>query len=95
MGRYRTDLATAALRVRPGDVEVSERDKTQIRRSGKIGAYVVIDNTAFLREIRIGKSDGRRVEILAGLSIGDEVVVEGQFALRDGARVEVERYGGS
>ncbi len=64
-----------------------------IRRAGKIGAYVVVDNTAYLRDIRIGKSDGRRVEILAGLRRGDEVVIEGQFALRDGARVEVERYG--
>ncbi len=64
-----------------------------IRRAGKIGAYVVIDNTAYLREIRVGKSDGRRVEVLSGLRRGDEVVIEGQFALRDGARVEVERYG--
>ncbi len=77
---------------RPGS-GISMPAAALIRRSGQIGAYVIEDNIAELRNLRIGKSDGRRVEVLSGLAVGEEVVIEGQFALRDGARVEVERYG--
>ena len=38
-------------------------------------------------EIKIGLSDGMRIEILSGVSAGDQVIVEGQAGLPDGAAV--------
>ena len=58
-----------------------------LRRDGQLSAYVLEGDTVRLVKLRIGNSDGQRVEVLDGLSAGDEVVVEGLFALRDGARV--------
>ncbi len=58
-----------------------------VRHEGRIGTYVIEADKAYLRDIRIGRSDGQRVEVLSGLSAGQEVVTDGQFALRDGAPV--------
>jgi len=43
--------------------------------------------TVELLPVRIGRRQGDRVEVLEGLAEGDRVVVDGQFALRDGAAV--------
>lgn len=51
--------------------------------------YVIEDNRAHRRDVRTGFVDSGRIEILEGLSGGDEVVVIGQNGLRDGARVDV------
>lgn len=39
--------------------------------------------------VNAGETVGSRTEILSGLSVGDEVVVEGQFSIVDGEKVEV------
>ena len=59
-----------------------------VRRGGGHATYVVVDGVANETPIRTGRGDGRRVEVFAGVTAGDLVVIEGQFALRDGARVE-------
>jgi RND family efflux transporter MFP subunit len=46
------------------------------------------DGLARLRPVSTGTADGRRVEILAGLQAGDEVVLDPPVTLRDGARVK-------
>ena len=71
-----------------GQSRLSVPSSALVRRAGQIGTYIVEDGHAVLKDIRIGKSDGRRVEVLAGLEAGQQVVIEGQFALRDGAMVE-------
>ena len=47
--------------------------------------------TARLRGIRTGRSGGEWIEVLEGVSEGDEVIVDGQFALRDGAAVVLDQ----
>jgi len=61
-----------------------------IRRQGLISLFVVKDGTARARTVRIGRSNSDMVEILEGVDVGDAVVVDGLFALRDGATVSVE-----
>lgn len=46
---------------------------------------------ASLRRVRLGRHAAGTVEVVEGLGEGEEAVIEGQFALVDGARVEVER----
>ena len=70
------------------DVPLSIPSSALLRTAGMIGAYVVDNNYAELRQIRIGHSDGQRVQVMQGLNIGEQVVIEGLFAIRDGAQVE-------
>lgn len=60
------------------------------RRDGVMHVFAVQDNLAQLRPVRTGRSDGTLIEIEAGLAAGATVVVDGQFALRDGAAVRVQ-----
>jgi membrane fusion protein (multidrug efflux system) len=64
-----------------------------VRRDGRLVAYVIDDGVAHERGIRTGRSDGDRIIVHEGLAPGERVVVEGHFALRDGARVEVAPEG--
>jgi membrane fusion protein, multidrug efflux system len=53
-------------------------------------AYLVNnDSTVAVRPIKIGVTDGDRVEILSGLKPGDRVVIDGADKLRDGAKINV------
>jgi multidrug efflux system membrane fusion protein len=53
--------------------------------------YVVTPkNIAESREVTVGPISDDRTVILAGLAAGDRVVVEGQFQLQEGARVDVK-----
>ena len=45
------------------------------------------DGKAARREVKTGLSDGARTEILSGVSAGDQVIVEGQAGLPDGAAI--------
>jgi multidrug efflux system membrane fusion protein len=46
---------------------------------------------AVARPVRIGHSNADKVEVLEGVSVGEVVVIDGLFALRDGAPVLVEK----
>jgi len=68
-----------------------------VRRGGRSEVFVVqrdaddpARGVARLRPVRTGRSGVERVEVLEGLAPGEEVVVEGQFALYDGAPVTVD-----
>jgi len=54
-----------------------------------VTVFVVQDSIALQRAIKTGYSEGDRIEILEGLSAGTQVVLSGQTALRDSARVEI------
>jgi RND family efflux transporter MFP subunit len=62
-----------------------------LRRAGKPEIFVVEregdTEVARLRRLRTGRSNGEWIEVLEGLREGDRVVVNGQFALRDGTAV--------
>jgi hypothetical protein len=53
------------------------------------------NDTAVFRTVQVGAEQGAVVEILSGLTVGDEVISTGAGALRDGDRVAVAgRTGG-
>lgn len=52
--------------------------------------YIVEENKAVLRQIRVGQRQGPDIEVLEGLEEGDAVVIMGQQRLQDGDSVEAE-----
>jgi RND family efflux transporter MFP subunit len=66
-----------------------------IRREAGMAVFVVDrgggEPRAVARPVRIGRSNAEKVEVLEGVSVGEEVVIDGLFALRDGATVLVEK----
>lgn len=61
-----------------------------LRREGEFSVWVVAEGHALARKLALGRADDRHVEVLDGLAPGDWVVIEGGFALREGAAVDVE-----
>jgi multidrug efflux system membrane fusion protein len=51
-------------------------------------AYLVgADSTVSVRPLKIGVTDGDKVQVVSGLAVGDRVVVDGADRLREGAHV--------
>jgi RND family efflux transporter MFP subunit len=82
-GRVAVPVAEVeAIRVPAGAVVV--RGQMEI-------VFVVADRRAQLRLVKTGKQVGAEVEIVAGLSPGEQMVVEGAARLQDGQPVEVKQ----
>jgi RND family efflux transporter MFP subunit len=66
-----------------------------VRREAGMAVFVVDqtggESRAVARLVRVGRSNAEKVEVLEGVSVGEEVVIDGLFALRDGAPVLVEK----
>ena len=63
--------------------------KSAVRTAGGVSiVFVVKDDRAERRAVKVGAEDGNQVEVVSGLSAGERVVVEGPPALTDGARVK-------
>jgi len=60
------------------------------RKNGELRVFTVVDDIAISKVVRIGRSRGEVVQVVEGLSKGEQVVVDGLFALRDGAPVLAE-----
>lgn len=61
---------------------------------GTPGTFVYLinaDSTVTVRPIKLGVTDGDRVEVLSGLVPGDRVVIDGADKLREGAKVVVRQ----
>ena len=58
-----------------------------LNEKGNPVVYIAEDNRAVLREVSVGLKDNNSVEILKGLTEGEEVVVEGQLSLKNGIEV--------
>lgn len=59
---------------------------------GVNGAFVYLvkdDKTVAVRPIKTGQSDGDKVAVTEGISVGDKVVTEGIDKLRDGAAISI------
>jgi RND family efflux transporter MFP subunit len=52
--------------------------------------YVIEDGHAVHREVQVGEEQENYVVIVGGLDAGDEIVVNGQFRLADGAPVDIQ-----
>jgi RND family efflux transporter MFP subunit len=59
--------------------------------NGKRVVYLVREGRLERRAVSLGESRGDDVEILAGVSEGDQVVVKGPESLRDGLTVEIKK----
>jgi multidrug efflux system membrane fusion protein len=66
---------------------------------GVPGTFVYLinpDNTAVsVRPVKLGVTDGDRVEVLSGLAPGDRIVIDGADKLRDGAKIVVRTETGA
>jgi len=62
-------------------------DSAIVREGDETAIFVVNGNKAARHVVTIGLSDGARTEILSGVAPGDQVIVEGQTGLPDGAEV--------
>ncbi|HPW75397.1 MAG TPA: efflux RND transporter periplasmic adaptor subunit [Kiritimatiellia bacterium] len=60
-----------------------------LRRGPRFLAFVVKDGHAETRELKIGARDGNVLEILAGLAVGEQVVIMGQHRLTDKIAVRI------
>jgi len=59
---------------------------------GAPGTFVYVvnaDSTVSVRPVKLGVTDGDRVEVLSGLAPGERIVIDGADKLRDGAKVIV------
>jgi len=80
--------ATARIVVARKDQAVAVPVDALIRRLGKHYAFVVQDDVARRREVKLGLRSGEYVEVVKGLSAGEEIVVSGQHRLTDGPPIE-------
>lgn len=65
-----------------------------VERGGKLLAFVVAEGRAEQRKVGAGISDAERVEIVSGITAGEQVVVVGAQGLQDGDPVQVKENGG-
>jgi multidrug efflux system membrane fusion protein len=59
---------------------------------GVPGTFVYLinaDSTVSVRPVKLGVTDGDRVEVTSGLAPGDRIVIDGADKLRDGAKINV------
>ena len=60
-----------------------------VTKEGKNTAFVVKDAQIHIIPVQIGLQQGNRVEIEAGISPGDKVVITGQSELKEGMKVKI------
>jgi membrane fusion protein, multidrug efflux system len=63
---------------------------------GVPGTFVYLiqdDSTVTVRPVKLGITDGNRVEVLSGVQPGDHIVIDGADKLREGAKVIVRSEG--
>jgi RND family efflux transporter MFP subunit len=53
--------------------------------------FIVEGNAAHQRPVQVGLRQANRIAVLKGLQPGDNVVVQGQTDLKDGAKVSAEQ----
>lgn len=61
-----------------------------VRQDQLTGLYIVDDNQAMLRWVRLGKTAGTRVEVLSGLNPKEKFIVSASGRLYNGAPVKVQ-----
>lgn len=81
----------ARLQVAHGAADILLVPRTALSRFGQMERlFVVADGRAVLRLVKTGRADADRVEILAGLNAGEQIVLAPPAALRDGQSVTVQ-----
>lgn len=62
-----------------------------IRENNKFYVYIIEGDKALKKEITIGIDNGEKVQILSGITEGQQIVNKGQEYLKDGEQIEVVR----
>ena len=70
-------------------IVVPDAAVVRLQGSGQRNVFVVENGIAVQREVTLGRHFDSQYEILSGLEVGEQVVVKGGSALRNGAAVEV------
>lgn len=70
-------------------IVVPDAAVVRLQGSGQRNVFVVENGVAVQREVILGRHFDSQYEILSGLEVGEQVVVKGGSALRNGAAVEV------
>ncbi len=60
-----------------------------LSRSGIAGVFVVIEGTAQFRMVRLGEQQNNLIEVQAGVSLGDVIVINNHLSMLNGDLVEV------
>jgi len=85
--RNDSDTNAAATNAQP----VTLAPKAAIRQEGEANvAFVLRGDVVERRAVRVGGADGDRVEVLAGLNVGDRVVLTPPAELKEGMKVTVK-----
>ena len=63
--------------------------KAMLEDGGQPAVYVVRDGKALRTTLKLGYDDAGWIEVREGLKPGDEVVIAGKAALREGSAVQV------
>lgn len=61
-----------------------------VREGEDIAVFVALGDKAQRRPVRVGLTDGMRIEVLSGVKAGEMVIVEGQNGLPDGAAIRLD-----
>jgi multidrug efflux pump subunit AcrA (membrane-fusion protein) len=65
--------------------------KAAVRKAGEQDVvFVLKEDRVERRAVRVGTPEGDRIEIVSGVSAGEQVVVEGPAELTDGSKVRVQ-----
>jgi membrane fusion protein, multidrug efflux system len=60
-----------------------------VQEAGEPSVFVVSDGTAYRRVVQTGYVEAGQIEIVGGLSDGEQFVLVGQTGLKDGSKVSV------
>lgn len=60
-----------------------------LNRSGVEGVFVMEDEKAYFHMVRLGEEIGDRIEVKAGLNLGDTIVIDNNISLLNGDKIEV------
>jgi RND family efflux transporter MFP subunit len=60
-----------------------------VREGEDTAVFVAKDGKAERRTVRLGLGDGAHIEILSGVSAGEQIIVDGQAGLPDGAAIAI------
>lgn len=84
-------FATVELTLKAIPAAIVISDKSLIREEDKFYVFVISDQTAHQREVKLGSQQEGMVQIVSGLKEGELVVTIGKEALSEGSQVEVTR----
>jgi len=84
-------FATVELTVKAIPDAIVISDKSLIREEDKFYVFVISDQTANQREVKLGSQQEGMIQIVSGLKEGELVVTIGKEALSEGSQVQVTR----